>query len=162
MPTLAGRVPEIACSQIKTCAHVDLVEIQIGNSHPRAVRMSTKRQVCRNGCAASKTKPCRWLRERDKPKPEFIGTPTRPPARKRATRRTAVYFMGNSASGQVKIGISTDPERRRRDIEFACGTPVDLLAIEWFDSGFAARDEESRLHCVFGEHRTIGEWFKLK
>jgi len=67
-----------------------------------------------------------------------------------------VYLM--FSNGLYKIGISSDPMRRRKEIERASGRPVQMIAYTW------ARDAWSRertLHNHFSGFRREGEWFAL-
>jgi len=55
-----------------------------------------------------------------------------------------------------KIGVSVDPERRRRQIEKASGLPTRLLAMVASNDPYAL---ERSLHERFGDYREEGEWF---
>lgn len=67
-----------------------------------------------------------------------------------------VYVMQNS-EGLVKIGISNNPEQRRRGLVNASGFNVDLL---YTSSMIGNADEiERSLHLEFANYRKKGEWF---
>lgn len=67
-------------------------------------------------------------------------------------RRSWVYFVRRS-DGLVKIGRSTNPERRLKDLRSA-GGPMELVA--WFDGDAGT---ERALHDAFAAHHVSGEWF---
>jgi excisionase family DNA binding protein len=66
--------------------------------------------------------------------------------------RSWVYFMRRT-DGLVKIGVTTDPERRLRALQNA-GGPMDLVA--WFEGDAGV---EKALHDRFASTRVVGEWF---
>lgn len=66
------------------------------------------------------------------------------------------YFIGNRAEGKVKIGFSSNPQRRIAEIQTGCPFPVEILATE---PGGSAR--ESQLHRRFSHLHLNGEWFVL-
>ena len=74
----------------------------------------------------------------------------------------ALYIMENE-TGLVKIGISHNPERRRRQVSNASGLSVRLIHVwsaqELKNAGYLARDMEKRLHGRYGDYRRSGEWF---
>lgn len=59
-----------------------------------------------------------------------------------------VYFLQSIDGGPVKIGFSTDVDRRREQLEAIYGTPLAVLAT--LDGG---RDEEQALHARFSHLR---------
>lgn len=68
---------------------------------------------------------------------------------------TRVYFIVAKATSLIKIGISTDVEMRRRDLQSAAGIPLEVaLTIP------GIRADEARLHRRFYQERTLGEWFR--
>lgn len=77
--------------------------------------------------------------------------PTPPPTPEKAGY---VYLMQNQLL--YKIGVSVDPERRRRQIEKASGLPTRLLAMVASNDPYAL---ERSLHERFGDYREEGEWF---
>lgn len=68
-----------------------------------------------------------------------------------------VYLM--ERPGLLKIGRTSDPERRARDLSNASGERVVLLRKVWMESAVAARAAELDLHRRFAAHRALGEWF---
>lgn len=68
-----------------------------------------------------------------------------------------VYAMYSDKIGEMKIGKSKAPERRRRDLERA--TRLSLRTI-WSmpESDLVS---EKVLHDVFSSKRVYGEWFKV-
>jgi T5orf172 domain. len=72
---------------------------------------------------------------------------------------TYLYFIKSGA--YVKIGISTDPKARIR--ELSTGNPDQLVLIGKlpFDDRTDAGMEESRWHAKFETERVRGEWFRI-
>jgi hypothetical protein len=68
------------------------------------------------------------------------------------TGKQQVYFIRSSRSGLIKIGISSHPINRLRELRTS--EPVELLGT--LQGG---RDKELALHKQFAEHRVHGEWF---
>jgi hypothetical protein len=69
-----------------------------------------------------------------------------------------VYFIRIANTPIVKIGMSTDPERRLKDIQWGCPCPLELVG--WIK----CRDAqlfESFFHQKFSNVRLKGEWFLL-
>lgn len=66
-----------------------------------------------------------------------------------------VYFAG-SDGGPVKIGASSQPLKRIRDIQW--GSPVDVAVIALIETA-DKWGEESLLHSRFSNSRLRGEWF---
>lgn len=66
-----------------------------------------------------------------------------------------VYFV--SAGGMVKIGFSTTPLRRLRDIRSLSPVSVRLARLIPGDM-----EDEARLHAKHGHLRSHGEWFHAK
>jgi len=76
---------------------------------------------------------------------------------KRSTDRTIdgmVYFARRGST--VKIGFSSSPPRRLRNLETAAGLPFDEVVLVKGN-----RALEQRYHRRFQEHRTDGEWFQV-
>lgn len=71
-------------------------------------------------------------------------------------RREQVYLIGSPDSPVVKIGCSTDPKRRLRNLQSGSPAPLRLLAT--FEGGYVA---EKELHRRFAGRRVHGEWFDL-
>lgn len=68
-----------------------------------------------------------------------------------------LYLMGNEFQLN-KIGISVNPERRRRQIETMTGTKIKLIQC-WNTLDTPAKTVEQYLHAVYSRRRTQGEWF---
>jgi hypothetical protein len=64
------------------------------------------------------------------------------------------YFIGGEG-GPVKIGCTTDVDRRLRDLRQSSPVPLKLLA-----STHGGQSRETAYHFVFGAHRLHGEWFE--
>jgi hypothetical protein len=71
--------------------------------------------------------------------------------------RWKLYVVEAPRAGRVKIGISMDPERRRRDLQAA--SPESLTLVATMDGSYA---DEMVLHERFAEYREHGEWFRLE
>jgi hypothetical protein len=80
-----------------------------------------------------------------------MGTSKRPPAWR---RQSYVYAIGGADQNFVKIGFSTDPKGRCRDLQTANPGPVGIL---WMADGGILR--ETALHEYFADHHVRGEWF---
>lgn len=65
-----------------------------------------------------------------------------------------VYAIRRADTREVKIGISTNPIRRLRDLQSAHGERLELLLT--FPGGVHT---EYELHERFSAHRKRGEWF---
>jgi len=80
--------------------------------------------------------------------------------------RCAVYLMTDAMSGDVKIGISKDPELRRSQVEkqYNVGI-VSLVAVCWFtfrdDAAYYERAFHSRYRFKSSPARGGREWFSL-
>lgn len=92
-----------------------------------------------------------------------LRTPLRKAARLRAARprhepRTSaryVYFIEARESGAIKIGSTSNPTARLSALQ--TGSPVRLRLIGYTEGG---EPEERRLHRLFEDSRSHGEWFK--
>lgn len=85
---------------------------------------------------------------------EFVETEGRSSAS--MSKSQYVYLL--SSGDMHKIGISTEPDKRRRSIEFAVGRPVVLITASAIED---ARKVEADLHEKYASKRGIGEWFSL-
>jgi len=75
----------------------------------------------------------------------------------------SVYIFFNPITKLSKIGISDNPDRRKRGVETTSGMEVELLLLIDLEFGY---DEnriivEKLLHRFFAQKRNIGEWFNL-
>lgn len=66
-----------------------------------------------------------------------------------------IYFIQNTETAAIKIGLSVDPAKRLASLQTASADPLKLLGT--IEGG---RDKESALHCQFSAHRLSGEWFR--
>ena len=74
-------------------------------------------------------------------------------------RQACVYFIENAA-GHVKIGRSTDPDRRLKSLQTGNSDPLTLVHVGWFHSEEEARHCEEELHYRLDAWRVRGEWFQ--
>lgn len=74
-----------------------------------------------------------------------------PPPPKRASE--LIYFV-QAETGQIKVGLALDVERRLAQIRTMSPVPIRLLAI--VEGG---RAQEHQYHKRFADHRLHGEWF---
>lgn len=74
------------------------------------------------------------------------------------TKEQRLYLMENPYALQ-KIGISVNPERRKRQLELASGVPIYIIKC-WQTLDASAFDVEQSLHSEFARRRTGGEWFR--
>lgn len=72
------------------------------------------------------------------------------------TGESLVYLVGCEETQWVKIGTTTNLERRLQTLQ--TGSPA-VLSILWTHPGSYA--EERRLHAHFAAQRRAGEWFDL-
>lgn len=68
-----------------------------------------------------------------------------------------IYFIRDTASGLVKVGLSEDPVRRLAKMQTDCPGLLVLLATQ--DGG---EPDESLLHERFSPLRERGEWFRAE
>lgn len=75
----------------------------------------------------------------------------------------SVYFFENDQTHMIKIGVSNDVERRRKDIMSAAGMPISVIGVipKKFRAAFRL---EQALHVLFEENRIVAggmvtEWF---
>lgn len=71
--------------------------------------------------------------------------------------RQRLYLMGNPFNLN-KIGIALNPNKRRRQIELASGSPVHIIKC-WETLDAPALEVEQYLHRLFARRRKQGEWF---
>lgn len=85
--------------------------------------------------------------------------PARSAAPPRRPDRQYVYLMWGAGTGLYKIGISDQPERRRRQLANASGLDVRIVSV-W--EVWNARETERVLHRYFRDVRREGEWFQME
>lgn len=66
-----------------------------------------------------------------------------------------VYFIGNGGH-HVKIGVSSQPAQRLRDMQVASPFKLEMLLIIP-----GTRADERELHGLCSEEWVMGEWFRL-
>ena len=69
-----------------------------------------------------------------------------------------LYLMA-SDDGLFKVGISDNPERRRRQIQNTSGRRVKILKC-WTTHDVHARKVEQAIHRQYARRRMYGEWFR--
>lgn len=77
---------------------------------------------------------------------------------KRVAKKQQLYLMQN-VNNLVKIGISTNPKRRCKQLENASGNAITILRT--WECVVDAFIIEKTLHETFAEYRMLGEWFDL-
>lgn len=70
----------------------------------------------------------------------------------------SVYFIQNKLTKKIKIGLSKDPYKRMRELQNACGDPLDIIL--FVNTGGEDKLIEQNLHERFSDSRSIGEWFE--
>jgi hypothetical protein len=70
--------------------------------------------------------------------------------------RQQVYFIEDTATGLIKIGIAKRPGRRLNLLQVGSASKLRLIG-----SVHGGRELERALHTKFQEHRIRGEWFLL-
>ncbi len=73
----------------------------------------------------------------------------------RYEERRLIYFIQDQATLAIKIGCSSDPQKRLEGLQTSSPSPLKLLATTVGDF-----KEEKELHERFEDHRLTGEWFK--
>lgn len=77
-------------------------------------------------------------------------------------RLQSVYLMqpvGGASAGMYKIGISSNVEARRKQIEYERGCALEVLMA---GSAIDARSAERYLHMLFSKRNIFREWFDLR
>lgn len=67
-----------------------------------------------------------------------------------------VYFIRAKGVSLVKIGYSSNPEQRLRNLQTSCPHQLDILA-----TLPGSQQTEADIHKKFGHLRMNGEWFRL-
>ena len=75
---------------------------------------------------------------------------------------TQVYIMYSEIPNvhdkmNIKIGISIEPEDRRKSLQTSNPFPVHI--INTFDAGKEAPKHEKHFHKLYKDYHTTGEWF---
>lgn len=71
-----------------------------------------------------------------------------------------MYLYLLFAPHATKVGITSDPRRRTREISNAGGfLPVGFTLVHKYADKWKAKCAEKRLHELLAEYRTTGEWF---
>lgn len=78
------------------------------------------------------------------------------PTPARTPRPGFVYLMSNGR--YYKVGVTNDPERRRKEIEKASGYPIDITLTVYADDPYTV---EKDIHNMLFAFRVEGEWFNL-
>lgn len=74
------------------------------------------------------------------------------------TKKKYLYFM-RSDIGIYKIGISSNPARRKIDLQNGTGTKIKIVCC--VDTYWSSYDVEQLLLRRFKEYKTYGEWVKF-
>ena len=69
-----------------------------------------------------------------------------------------LYLIQDSTSKLIKIGISSNPEKRLKQLQTGSGSQLKLLRTFVTDND---RHWEKRLHKMLWQTRKKGEWFDL-
>jgi len=69
------------------------------------------------------------------------------------------YIYVIRCNDKFKIGYSSDPERRLKQLQTSNS---EKLVLEWSRERADACKLEKHLHRVFGQYRIRGEWFDAK
>lgn len=81
------------------------------------------------------------------------------PRKRRDTSNWAVgcvYFI--KSGSHYKIGISTAPDKRIKSLQTASPEPIEVIHLEFTDDYVGL---ENRLHRMYTDYRTQGEWFSF-
>lgn len=76
-------------------------------------------------------------------------------AESKKQRTGQIYFIQQGDDGAIKIGYSTNPEKRLKSLQTGSAYPLKmLLTIE------GSEDQEKALHDQFAAYQLQGEWFR--
>ncbi|WP_241610280.1 GIY-YIG nuclease family protein [Rosenbergiella epipactidis] len=67
-----------------------------------------------------------------------------------------IYYIQNVATGNVKIGISQNPEERRKHLQTGCDGELVIVAVKKAENRFK---DEKLIHDKFKSEKIHGEWF---
>lgn len=65
-----------------------------------------------------------------------------------------IYFIQTKESGKIKIGYSTSPDKRIKDLQIANPEKLELIGLLK-----GSKDYEKQIHQKFEELNIHGEWF---
>lgn len=85
--------------------------------------------------------------------------PKQPRQRETAPASGQCVYVIEGSHGAIKIGISSDPEKRRATLQ--TGAPHHLFLAFAIYAGDAAFDVEQEAHAILDAHRMPGEWFAV-
>lgn len=71
---------------------------------------------------------------------------------------TWLYLMACSDT-IFKVGIATNVERRRADLQACCPIPINIVRTVHYNSRLYALLAERTAHSLLAKHRLHGEWF---
>ncbi len=75
---------------------------------------------------------------------------------------TSANFVIGREEGPVKVGITSTPNDRLRNIQTGCHFKIEILHIRECSSRAQAISHEESFHRVYDEKRLAGEWFDLE
>lgn len=67
-----------------------------------------------------------------------------------------VYAIKNTDTGNIKLGISKNPEQRLKQLQIGCDGKLELVAYRKADKGY---QDEVQLHHENSQYAIHGEWF---
>ena len=67
-----------------------------------------------------------------------------------------VYAIKNTSTGNIKLGISKNPEQRLKQLQTGCDGKLELVAYRKADNGYR---DELQLHNENSQYAIHGEWF---
>lgn len=67
-----------------------------------------------------------------------------------------VYAIKNKDTGNIKLGISKNPEQRLKQLQTGCDGKLELIAYRKADNGYR---DEVQLHHENNQYAIHGEWF---
>lgn len=67
-----------------------------------------------------------------------------------------VYAIKNTDTGNIKLGISKNPEQRLKQLQTGCDGKLELIAYRKADNGYR---DELQLHHENNQYAIHGEWF---
>lgn len=69
-----------------------------------------------------------------------------------------VYLIYSDTTNKSKIGISSDPKRRKDSLQTSAGMELKLVSV--WKVNFKAKEVEKHLHKKYKKIRQLGEWFE--